>query len=335
MAAFTGRRQFGLFENGQAELGSDAQFTVYNHTNEDSLSGDGCFIVDYNVYGNTILGDERIEVNTSDYYQFSVSVKTKTNNYLGNPGSGHLGFACYDKNDDFIDLRNCGDSGNTTLSRPASPGDSIIYFTSSDGWPTGADVTNNTAYVRQILFFPPTHPDYSTPWQYTRFNNRSYYRMEQTAQGDWAVYLDSNTGSQTNTYTAATLPDYGYALPAGTPVSRGIAGGTFNYALGNPNYPSTWTTYTTPVFTGMSRNSAYPFRYGTKYIRFMNLRNYNYRSQSAGDSARYYIDNIMLIKLKPPVPGSGNNYTPISSTIFQTSRFKGSQRGGQNRSDFF
>jgi hypothetical protein len=335
MAAFSGRRQFGFFENGQAELGSDAQFTTYNHTNEDSLSGDGCFIVDYDTYGSTMIGNERIEVNTSDYYQFSVSVKTKTNNYLGNPGSGHLGFSCYDKNDAFIDLRNCGDIGNTTLSRPASPGDSIIYFTSADGWYTGADVTNNVAYFRQILFFPATHPDYNIPWQYTRFNNRSYYRMEQTGAGDWAVYLDSNTGSQTNTYTAATLPDYGYALPTGTPVSRGVAGGTYNYALGDPNYPSTWTTYTTPPFTGENRNSSYPFRYGTKYIRFLNLLNYNYRSQTGGNSARYYIDNIMLIKLQPPVPGSGNNFTPISSTIFQTSKFKVTRRGGQDRSDFF
>ena len=28
----------------------------------------------------------------------------------------------------FIDLRNCGNIGNTTLSRAASPGDSIIYL---------------------------------------------------------------------------------------------------------------------------------------------------------------------------------------------------------------
>jgi hypothetical protein len=33
------------------------------------------------------------------------------------------------------------------------------------------------------------------------------------------------------------MPNIGYATPAGTPISRGVAGGTYNYALGNPNYP--------------------------------------------------------------------------------------------------
>jgi hypothetical protein len=33
------------------------------------------------------------------------------------------------------------------------------------------------------------------------------------------------------------MPNIGYATPAGTPISRGLAGGTYNYAHGAPNYP--------------------------------------------------------------------------------------------------
>ena len=76
-----------------------------------------------------------------------------------------------------------------------------------------------------------------------------------------------------------TFPNIGYATPINTPVCNGMAGGTYNYALGNLEYPETWTKIYTPPFTGESRNSAYPFRYGTKYIQFMILLNYNHGSE--------------------------------------------------------
>ena len=79
-----------------------------------------------------------------------------------------------------------------------------------------------------MQFYPASHPQYSTAQEYTRLNNRAYYRLELTDQGDYACYVDGNTGSQTNygSGAASTLPDYGYSLPAGTPISRGVAGGT-------------------------------------------------------------------------------------------------------------
>jgi hypothetical protein len=38
------------------------------------------------------------------------------------------------------------------------------------------------------------------------------------------------------------------------------------------------------------------FRDGTKYIRFLNLMNYNYRTETAGASAQYLLDNILLFE---------------------------------------
>ena len=224
-----------------------------------------------------------VEVDTSKTYQMLCYAKTISRGSSGNLAGGHIGFSCYDKNKSRIDLRNCGGVGNTTLSRAASPGDSIIYLTGSSGWYTGSDVTNYRAYYRILQFFPASHPDYSTAYEYTRFNNRAYYRMEQTAQGDYALYIDGNIGSQTNygSSAASTLPDYGYSLPAGTPVSRGHAGSTYNYALGNPNYPEgVFTRYATVPFTGEARSSNTPFRYGTKFVRFLILRNYNRRTET-------------------------------------------------------
>jgi hypothetical protein len=89
------------------------------------------------------------------------------------------------------------------------------------------------------------------------------------------------------------------AFAVGTPVGRTTSGGSYNYALGAPNYPSTWTTYTTPVMTGYvtgTASSGAEFRDGTKYIRFLNLMNYNYRAETAGASAQYLLDNILLFE---------------------------------------
>ena len=294
MATIGGRDNFGLFTNGDFRDGTVGQFNFGTFSKAQSFDGLGCVTVTGG-NGSTYLGSQFLEVDTSKTYQMITYAKTiargSTNNDLA---GGHIGFACYDKNKTFVDLTNCGGLGNTTLSRAASPGDSIIYLTSNSGWYTGADVTNQRAYFRILQFFPASHPDYGTAHEYTRFNNRSYYRMEQTAQGDWAVYIDANTSSQFNTYTPSTLPNYGYSLPAGTPVSRGSAGGTFNYALGAPNYPEgTWTRYATPPFTGESRNSGYPFRYATKYIKFMILRNYNNRNDSPQDH-QWALDRIFF-----------------------------------------
>lgn len=302
MACIAGKRELGFFKNGQAQLETDQFFSGYNYTDSDSLSGNGCFMVDYNVYGSTLFGDEYIEVDLNSYYIMTVSVKTFQRSYNNRLGSGHLGFACFDKNFSFIDLRHTGDLDKSYLTREANPGDSSIYV--DRAW-FGGDTQSQMiyefqrAYARNILFFPPSHPDYSTPFQYSRIWNRTVYSITQTELGDWEFKLSSDLGSG-YTYTAATLPDYGYPLPAGTPISRGAAGGTYNYALGAPVYDEEWQTFTTPPFKGASTNSAYPFRWGTKYIKFMNLRNYNYRTEQSGDSAKYYIDNIFLIKVPPP-----------------------------------
>ena len=170
-------------------------------------------------------------------------------------------------------------------------------------------------------------------YQYSRYLS-TYVggSLTQTASGDWSVTLTGGLGN------------WGYSYPVGTKLSNTRHGGTYNYAHGSPTYDEEWETFTTPPFTGESRNSSYPFRYGTKYIRFMNLRNYNYRSETGGASAQYYLDNIMLTQVKPPTPheqSQGHSYKADFADgakrqkISRISRFKRRRRGGQKRSHFF
>jgi hypothetical protein len=289
------RRTFGLFENGCFQNGSNTNFPNYSIYTADSLSGNTCGAIDYNSYGPSVFGSEYVPVDPENkHYQFSVSVRTIQNNYLGNPGSGHLGFACYDASKTFISHHQGFSIENTTLTRAATPGDTVIYIARGD-WSN-----STTNHVRSINFYPAGSP-YSIVGRYSRFNlfNPGYQLNGITSLGggEWSVALSN------------PLPNWGYSLPIGTPVGRTFSGGTFNYALGAPNYPSSWTTYVTPVMHGYVINAAASganFRDQTKYIRFLNLVNYNYLTQNAGNSARYLIDNVILVECK------GNNAYPNS-----------------------
>jgi hypothetical protein len=341
MTVMGGRRQMGLYTNGKAQDGTNANFTGYSYTNADALSGDGCFAMSGNVRGSSTLGGEYVEVDTSKYYVHSVSVKTYLRSYNNRLGSGHLGFACYDSEKRFISLNNMGYGGtgnkDTYLTRAASSGDTVIYVNSIGGWDNSATSSNG---VKRIAWFF-SGGNSATDNNMNGGNNHQYSRylstyvggsITQTAQGDYSVTL---TGG---------LSDWGYSYPVGTKLSNTRHGGTYNYCHGAPTYDEEWETFTTAPFTGESRNSGLPFRYGTKYIKFLNLRNYNYRSETGGASAQYYLDNIMLTQVKPPTPheqSQGHSYkadfadNTKRQKMARIRRFKRKRRGGQKRSDFF
>jgi hypothetical protein len=295
MGTVYNRKGFGLYNNGCGQFGDNTNFSSFTTYTTDSISNSSCFGMENTaMYGSGMQGDEYIPVDITKTYQLSVSIKGLTNNYLGNPAGGHLGFATYDSSFRFIYLNNCGDLGNTTLSRTLTAGDSYAYLTSDTGWFTGADVTSNAAGTRNLIIFPATHPEYSTPHEYSRIGYGDYYiyYKSMTWTGtDWELKLCNSSNAD------ITMPDIGYSTPAGTPISRGNHGGTYNYAHGAPNHTTgSWTTYTTSPFTGANRNSSTPFRYGTAYIRFLNLRNYNTRTENGGVSPTYALDNIMLVE---------------------------------------
>lgn len=287
--------KFGLFNNGDFRSGDNTNFTWGTFNNTDQFSGSGC--IEYTGGGGgTALSNDFIEVDTSKTYQMVCYARTLQRGSQNNSlAGGHIGFSCYDEDLNTIYLWQLGGIGNTTLSREASPGDSEIYITSDTNW---YNLVNNLWYFRYVLFYPATHPKYSTPYEYTRVGTSPYVlydpNIQLTAEGDYKLELVTTGGSPT------TLPNLGYSLPAGTPVSNGRAGGTFNYALGAPNYPETWTRYATPPFTGESRNSEYPFRYGTKYIKFLILLNYNKRSESPQDH-KWALDDIFFGEVGPGV----------------------------------
>lgn len=290
MAIGFGRKQFGLFQNYNFEDGTDRGWatgarSIYVGESNDDVPTNKYSLRTYSRWSSSAWSADSLEVDTSKLHTLSYRVKghkmsTNANgDNVRNPRH-YLGFSCFDENNNFIRLEHCGGVGNTTLSRPLNQGDSYVYLTSSSGWPTGADITSTRYYFRALILYPPTHPKYSAPYEYSRIGTRGgadggsgehYIKsLVQTPQGDWEGKLcNANNTDRTWNYTEP------YPLPAGTPISRGVAGGTYNYCFGRRQYAvnGNWTTLIT-TFSGENRNSGTPFRYATKYIKAMILHNY-------------------------------------------------------------
>ena len=288
-----------LYTNGDFENGTNENFYSGLAISQDAPQSGSYYAVQSN-YANW-QSSEMVPVDVTNEYQISFWGKTITLGTNDSLSRGHVGFACYDENQTFIDLRNCGGIGNTVLSRELQPGDTHAYFESSDGWYSGSfdSVTANRGYFRQLLFFPPDHPVYNQPWYYTRLNGLAYQEMIQQPEGDWKVTLSSYKGSATGVNAPTTMPDYGYPLPAGTPVSRGQAGGSYNYAFGTPTLPlGTWANHIRTIPANVEvRNSDTRFRPATKFIRFLILGNYYLRSSTYTTKPIFGLDNISLVNV--------------------------------------
>lgn len=293
MATFGGPNNFGLFNNGDFRQGNNTNFTFGTFNNTVQYSGDGCIEI-IGGAGSSAFSTEFLEVDTSKNYQMIAYARTLQRGSQNNSlGGGFLGFACYDDEKTFISVERNGGYGNTTLSRNANIGDSEIYINSNNGW---YQTINNLWYFRYILFYPASHPKYSTPYEYTKVGptNLVLYspNIQQMPEGDYKLQLVNTSGNPT------TLPNLGYSLPAGTPVSNGRAGGTYNYVLNNNNFPETWTRYSSGFITGEGNTNisgSSVFRYGTKYVRFLVLMNYNARSETPQDH-KWALDNIFFGK---------------------------------------
>ena len=303
---------FGAF--GGAETNdNNAMQAMFNHNNDGSFSlgsGNDTAIITTDPYEGdyhfaiqgplSYVGNLDVEVNWLHKYFMEGYVKS-----VGAVQSKlYMGFYCRDADGSFIDLRNCGGVSNTTLSQDLEDGDTYAYVTDASVF---AD-TSATYYFRNLLFFPPNHAKYFRPWWHTRIGYGSptmYYSERDTSNN--RLRLSTNAESSGNTTWS------GGFIPAGTPVSRGVAGGTYNYCISGGGTISTSWAQLDQTVNGNgypSRNSSCTFRQGTKYIRPMTLNNYGQTSTSA-----LYIDNWRFINLTDPGQSSPGEYSNYSKAV--------------------
>ena len=300
MSATSGRYETGRFKGGYVlsrKYKTGHAFTDYS----DTLGPNNkkrYFNVSNNVYGSGAYSGPLLEVDVENYwYTFAASTYTYQLSYNNRTASGHMGLRQYDAQGYTAYYYMCGGYGNTTLSRAASAGDTTIYITNGSGWYDGTTAGNCYA-----TFYPAADSLYSTPYFYSRRSVR--YANTGTAVtdiggGEWSVTLSSG------------LPNWGYSLPAGTPISNGRGNNANWYIItGNTNHNNlnTWRTFRSSPYTKYRFNGG-SFINGITHVRFLHLRNYTYRIETAGAAAKYYVANIAAVRRKT------NEVLPVS--LFQ------------------
>ena len=299
-------------EYATAEANSDAaRKAIFGTTTSSILTNDEPYMGTYHfadTNNSSRIGSTNVEVNPHHiYYQF-VYAKSMNVSYQSRV---YLGFYCRDQDSNFIDLRNCGGLSHTTLSQDLEDGDTYAYVTDASVF----TATTDTYYFRNFLLFPPNHAKYFRPWYHTRIGYGSptmYYSERDTSNNRLRLSTNGNTdGSGDTTWS-------GGFIPAGTPVSRGAAGGTYNYCIAsNPLVPYTYTHYDNKVNTTQygQRNSSCNFRQGTKYINTMGLHN------RANNGEQMYLDNYYLTNLTDPGQVDAGNYNPDTKAYLQNHKF--------------
>jgi len=301
MSSIIHNEDTGLFTGGYVKtkrrLNSVGSFTNYSNYKTGKRR---YFHMNSNSYGSGAYNSPMMAVEPSKYYYtFGCSVFTHTLSYNNRAGSGHMGIRQYDAQGSTAYYYMCGHYGRTTLTRAASAGDTSIYVADASGWYSGTSNSNNFA-----TFFPASHPNYSTPYYYSRLA----VRYNRTSDGTPYTNLG---GGEYQVNLQGTLPNWGYSLPIGTPVGNGRGSNANSYIItGNTDFNNLnkWRTFKSAVRHGYLYDGG-NFINGIINVRFLHLRNYRYRSEKAGDAARYYLANIMGIR-RP-----NNNVLPTS--LFQ------------------
>ena len=297
----------------------NAAYAIYNRT-----SNAGSFVLDGSgtdfgimstnpaegtyhaaIQGNlSYIGSLRVEVNWHHKYLMEVYMKS-----VGSTQSnGYAGFYCIDQDGTFIDLRNCGGYTHQVTTQDLNDGDDYIYVSDASAWP---DPNVNAYYYRTVLLYPPNHAKYYKPYFHTRVGYgapTNYYSERDT--GNNRLRISSN-GEAGGNFTWN-----GGFVPAGTPVSRGVVGGTYNYCLsGGGAIATTWTQYDELVNSNQypSVNSGCHFRQGTKWINTMTLNNYG-----GGADEATYIDSWRMINLTDPGQASPGNSGTYAQRFNQT-----------------
>lgn len=284
---------FGFLENGDLQDGEDPYTfaTSYVATGGPHPNRDFGYLMISGGNGGSSIPTPKFYPDFTKNYQQITYVKTLTLDSSGDKSGGHIGLAPYDKNNNRIDLRNCGGYANTYLSRDLSSGDSHAYVSSNAGWST-----SSTYYFRNFCVYPATSPNYSVPHEYTRIGYGDY-NIYYSASG--AVLTDSGDYKmalvEADNTTPTTFPGIGYATPSGTPVMNGRAGSTYIYFNYLHTYPTDWTRVSSSLITGhgnWSKDGYTVWGFGTKYVKFLILKNYTFRS--GPNNGTFALANLFL-----------------------------------------
>jgi len=230
-----------LVINGSQQLASNNNFSwaTYNAGGYLTLAGNT----------STRMSDTFIPVNPNHVYAGEGEIKSEVAS-----SQLYFGFACYDKDYNFIERQMCTHFVNTetTLAVDLINGATTITVTSGANWKTSADAASYR-YVG-IWGVQSVYPSYTYTRNYLQYSN-----------------IVGNLITLSSAWTGSTVV-------AGTPVANNWASGAYNYKYASGVITNlTWTKYggSNYTSTGNIVNDEGNFRFGTAYIKLLFLINYN------------------------------------------------------------
>lgn len=237
-----------LITNGYLELKNNTNFTRFTYDKNGYLTL---------TTRGTYTSNEYIPVNTSKTYTQTVEAKSSNTT-----ATYYMGLQEFDVDKKEISAYHVAyiDNTLTTLARDLKNGDTVIYLAST------ANFLN--------LSTTPTHQLGLIFWNYTDGTGKTWPELTYSRNAWLNLYLYTGINKTNNTITLKS-PWANGTFKAGTKLSQSNSGG-YNYGLmANRTMSTGWTTYTNKI-SGEARLSNYQkFRFGTRYVRFLSLENYN------------------------------------------------------------
>lgn len=260
----------GIFPNGSCQDAANTGWTEAQFRADERPPGSsGCFTWVSTGSSITSISDDFLQADVNSLYELSADFKQ----IIKTSGSGviaYFGVMMYDADKLDIYSQFVLRRGDTTLASDLSPGDTQIHLVNAAGW----DVTGTNS---GISFYT-----------YRNSEGRLYDRaIEPYTRYFWWKYpsklFDSASGNDINLTAPWDYPNpaagSGGVWPAGTPVSNGFSGGTYNYRLAAGYTPPTDRWERRQAFIGggidLSGNDNQTlFRPGTHYVKLLCLPNY-------------------------------------------------------------
>lgn len=265
----------GLVRNGSGVLGSNDNFSRFEFVPDDLVAGGGSFRRAGDRAAYVVYPDDRVAVDPSRPLRLSLNAKAAG----ADVPNFYAGLAAFDLDDLAIEsphwMYNAGTT--TTLTADLKTGDTEIKVASTAGWTASGDGPY-AGYSRGVIV-----------WGYR--NSRDYLYPPHT----YSRYAlsDSNgayaAGGLTGTTITLTAPWPHPTLPAGTPISNGLAGSVYTYlgAIGD-TLKNQWQPFegrSVGLGDGSNRQPA-SLPPGTAFVRPMIV--------SYGGTAAYLINMLQL-----------------------------------------
>lgn len=255
-----------MVKNGYLEYKDNTNFPQFTYdAQEDAL---------YISTNKTIISSDYIPIDYNKTYNESIEIKSESTDF-----KHYAGIREYDIDKNYIHIKDIYFVNNTLtyLTQDLKNGDTLVYLNDISNFQN----TETTPNYRLGLIF----------WDYKDSTGFTYPELSYSRNHWDKLYLYTGVDKDNNIITLKEPWSHGTYI-SGTKLSQSNDSTGCNYGLfAGQVVPSTYTKYSNTITDRQypSNNNKQTFRYGTEYIVFTMLHNYNNSNPNTS-----YIKNIVI-----------------------------------------